>query len=219
MRQRRLHPLLAPSRAGHRGRGLPGVRRGRELRPERRPARDAPRVRRAHLGVVRGDDRRRTRACRPTAWPPTARRASRRRRRTSARTCGAPSSPSRLGIIDHDEAVARLKTTLGSLETMERHEAERPVLQLVRPHERRGAHRLAADRRPGGPDPLVRRQRLAGDRHPRRRERRPRAVRRAPAPSSTAWTSASTTGPSVNRIAFHFAPSTGAARRAATTRS
>ena len=29
----------------------------------------------------------------------------------------------RLGLIDHDEAVARLKTTLGSLETMERHEA------------------------------------------------------------------------------------------------
>ena len=28
----------------------------------------------------------------------------------------------RLGIIDHDEAVARLETTLGSLETMERHE-------------------------------------------------------------------------------------------------
>ena len=29
----------------------------------------------------------------------------------------------RLGFIDHDEAVARLETTLGSLETMERHEA------------------------------------------------------------------------------------------------
>ena len=93
MRQRRLHPLLgALVSARHRGRGLSGGRGRRELRPERRPARDPARVRRAHLGVVRGDDRCRDRACRPTAWPPTARRASRRRRRTSARTCGARSS-------------------------------------------------------------------------------------------------------------------------------
>ncbi len=52
----------------------------------------------------------------------------------------------RLGIIDHDEAVARLDETLESLETMERHRAERPVLQLVRPP--RPARSSPSGRRP-----------------------------------------------------------------------
>ncbi len=58
--------------------------------------------------------------------------------------------------------------------------AERPVLQLVRPHDRREAHRLAADGGAAHTDPLVGRQRLARDGAANRREqgaggRRPRA--------------------------------------------
>ncbi len=70
---------------------------------------------------LRGDDRRQRPGCPQTAWGRTARRACRPRRRTSAPTCGRPSSPSRSGLIDHEEAVTRLTTTLGTLETMERH--------------------------------------------------------------------------------------------------
>ena len=107
-----------------------------------------------------------------------------------------------LGIITHAEAVKRLRRTLGSLETMERdqtmerHEPERPVLQLVRPHDGREAHGLAADRRADHPrpDPVVRRQRLARDRAARRREQRARGRGARRGASSTAWTSASTTG-------------------------
>ena len=49
-----------------------------------------------------------------------------------------------LRLISHNEAVARLDRTLTTLATMERHVAERPVLQLVRPPDRSEAHRLAA---------------------------------------------------------------------------
>ena len=50
--------------------------------------------------------------------------------------------------------------------------AERPVLQLVRPHHGREADRLAADRRPGHADPVVGRQRVARDGPAGRRQRR-----------------------------------------------
>ena len=56
--------------------------------------------------------------------------------------------------------------------------AERPVLQLVRPHERREADRLATDRRTADqPDPVVGRQRLAGDGPAGRDEHRPGGLR------------------------------------------
>ena len=50
------------------------------------------------------------------------RRACRPRRPTSARTCGAPSSPQRLGFIPKRELIERLSRTLASLERMERYE-------------------------------------------------------------------------------------------------
>ena len=56
------------------------------------------------------------------------------------------------------------------------------------------------------PDPVLGRQRLAGRRAEDRREQRAAAARAAPARSTTRWTSASTTGPSVNRVLFHFRP-------------
>ena len=64
---------------------------------------------------------------------------------------------------------------------MERHAAERPVLQLVRPPHRGEADDLAADRRAAGADPLLGRQRLAGRRAARGGEPRARAARAGPA--------------------------------------
>ena len=63
--------------------------------------------------------------------------ASRRRRRTSARTCGAPSPPSASGSSPTRELVARLQTTIGDARAHGAPRARRPVLQLVRPPDRR----------------------------------------------------------------------------------
>ena len=86
----------------------------------------------------------------------------------------------RLGIIGRRELVP---SPAGDADDPRGHgapPAERPVLQLVRPHDRREAHRLAADGRAAHTDPLVGRQRLARDGAADRREqraggRRPRA--------------------------------------------
>ena len=64
---------------------------------------------------------------------------------------------------------------------MERHEPERPVLQLVRPPDRREAHHLAAERRAADADPVVGRQRLARDRPEGRRIARARGGGARPA--------------------------------------
>ena len=126
------------------------------------------------------------------------------RRPTSARTCGAPSSAERLGIIGHRETVARLGRTLTTLERMERGDG-RPVLQLVRhPHRRDLADH--AGRRPGHAVAVLGRQRLARGRPADRREPRAGAARAGagavrldglrlllPAPSATR--SSSTTRP------------------------
>ena len=143
-------------------------------------------------------------------------RACRRRPRTSARTCGARWSPSGSGSSATARRSRRLKATLAR----SRHgtpPAERPVLQLVRPHDRRQADRLAADRRAADADPVVGRQRLAGDRAPRRREQRPElssARRRALRQHGFRLLLPAGGQPDP----FHYAPDTGG-RRAATTRS
>ena len=102
---------------------------------------------------------------------------------------------------------------------MERYAADRPVLQLVRPPHGREAHDLAADRRrrctrscprsttAGWPSGL----RIVAN-------ARARAAPRAPARSTTRWTSASTTGPDVNRDPLPLRARRPATRRAATTR-
>ena len=147
-------------------------------------------------------------------------RASRPRPRTSAPTCGARSSPSALGIIDHDEAVDRLDTTLDSLETMERHEPSGQYYNWYDHTTRREAD--ASGRRPATPlhaDPVVGRQRLAGDRAARRRERRARGLPSGPQALFDSMDFGFYYRPSVNRIAFHYAPEHGRRRRAATTRS
>ena len=115
----------------------------------------------------------------------------------------------RLGIIGHAEAVERLTKTLGTLETMERHAAERPVLQLVRPPQRRQAHRLAADRR--------RRSRRSSRRSTTAGSRPGCTSSRTAVPEvadrAEALFDSMDFGfyyrPAVNRIAFHFAPDTG----------
>ena len=124
----------------------------------------------------------------------------------------------RLGFITHAQAVARLDKTLGLARDDGAASAERPVLQLVRPHERRGPDRLAADRDPVVPIlSSVDNGWLATGIHVVANAV-PGAVRREPAPSSTACISASTTGrrSTGSRSTSPRAP---ASRLAATTRS
>ena len=161
-----------------------GERRGRR--------RDAAALRARHVGVVRGDDRREER--------PSGRRARGRRRALRA---------------DLDDEHRRLPVERGRGRAARDHRpggaraarradadhprahgaprAERPVLQLVRPPRRRQAHQVAADRREPRPDPVLRRQRLAGDGAADRRAHACRRSPRAPARCTTRWTSASTT--------------------------
>ena len=69
-----------------------------------------------------------------------------------------------LGLIRAARRPRACARTLDSLAGLERHEAQRPVLQLVRPAHRREADHLAGQRRTGLPVPVQRRQRLAGGR-------------------------------------------------------
>ena len=126
-----------------------------------------------------------------------------------------------LGIIEHDEAVERLTATISSLETMERHE---PSGQYYNWYDHTTGKKLTVWPPTGEPtgsrtDPLVGRQRLAGCRRCRSCRTPSRRSRIGRQRSTTAWTSASTTGPNVNRIAFHLRAGVPAIRRAATTRS
>ena len=163
------------------------------------------------------------RAVRAAGRQPVLRRddaACRRRRRTSAPTCGAPSPPSGSGSSATHEAVARARRRRSTtLETMERHERERPVLQLVRPPQRRQAHGLAADRRAAHADPLVGRQRLARDRAADRRRAACPSSRTARGRSTTAMDFGFYYRPAVNRIAVPLRARHRRRARAATTRS
>ena len=175
-------------------------------------------LRRGHLALVRGDDRRAQRA---------AGRHPRERRH--AQRADVDDEHRRLHVERRGGREARASSAAPSwcracgarsatLEGLERHADERPVLQLVRPPDRREADDLAAVRRAAGADPLVGRQRLARRRPEDRRRPRPGAVAAGAARSTTAWTSASTTGrPSTG--CSSTTSRTPAARRAATTRS
>ena len=114
----------------------------------------------------------------------------------------------RLGLITHAETVARLSTTIGTLERMERYQAHRPVLQLVRRPYGREADHVAADRRAADPDPLVGRQRLAGHWLAARSAQRAGAGE-ASWPLYNGMDFGFYYRPDVNRIAFYYAPSTG----------
>ena len=112
-------PRVASVREASRGRGAAG------RSPRRRAPPIATRLHdyaERHLGVVRGDDRPRRPACRPTSSRATAAAASRPRPPTSAPTCGARSPRGGCGIISRRELVARLSRTLATLERMERYE-------------------------------------------------------------------------------------------------
>ena len=71
--------------------------------------------------------------------------ASRPRPPTSARYMWSTLVAERLGIIGHDEAVARLDTTLDSLETMERHQ---PTASTTTGTTTTPAQKLTVGRRP-----------------------------------------------------------------------
>ena len=81
-----------------------------------------------------------------------------------------------LGFIRKHELVARLSKTLVDARRDGARHRQRPVLQLVRPPHGREAHGLAANGRAEDPDPVLGRQRLAGDRSEDRREQRPAAL-------------------------------------------
>ena len=115
--------------------------------------------------------------CRRTTSTPTACARPTRRRPTSAPTCGARSPRATSGIISRREATARMRKTLATLAGLERDPGQRPVLQLVRPGDRREADHLAGERRPHLPVPLQRRQRLAGGGAAHGRQRRAAAAR------------------------------------------
>ncbi len=115
----------------------------------------------------------------------------------------------RLGIIGRRELLApHGRARSRRSRRMETYDGHGPVLQLVRPPHR-GEDDDGQRRRAARADPVVRRQRLARGRPEDRRRARAAAARRARARSTTRWTSASTTGPTVNRILFHYEPGTG----------
>ena len=117
------------------------------------------------------------------------RRTGRRSVQTSTTNIGAymwsTLVAERLGIIDHAEAVDRLEVTLGSLETMERHE---PSGQYYNWYDHHTGAKLTAWPPTGAPahaHPVLGRQRLARDRPARRSRRRSPRSRIAPRPCST----------------------------------
>ena len=124
MRQRRLHPThRGPRSAGHRGRGVSGGRRGSrssglKRRPARRRSSGTPTNTWASFVAMTDAE---------TGLPADSLAADGTPSvQTSTTNIGAymwsTVVAERLGFIDHAEAVARLETTLDSLETMERHE-------------------------------------------------------------------------------------------------
>ena len=141
--------------------------------------RHARALRARHLGVVRGDDRR--------AERPAGRRARGRRRALGAdvddehRRVPVERGRGR-AARDHPPQRARAarRADADDARADGAPQAQRPVLQLVRPPRRGQAHQVAADRRGPRPDPLLRRQRLAGDRAADRRAQRAAARRARP---------------------------------------
>ena len=115
----------------------------------------------------------------------------------------------RLGIIGRAELDARAARTLTTLERMERHA---PSGQFYNWYDHRDGAKLtqlAADRRAAGPDPLLRRQRLAGDRPA---DRRADACRRSSARARALYDSMDFGFyyvPDANRILFHYSPAKG----------
>ena len=176
----------------------------------RRPARRRCSATPGHLGVVRRDDR------------PGHRAAGRQpRRRRDAERPDVDHEHRRLHVEharrraarDHRPRARRSRgstQTLRSLETMERHEPSGQFYNWYDHTTGAEADGLAAHRRPAHADPVVRRQRLAGDRRCRSSPTASPSCRRAPRRCSTAWTSASTTGRTSTGSLFHYAPSTGA---------
>ena len=146
------------------------------------------------------------------------RRPCRRRRRTSARTCGAPSPPSGSGSSATTSSSGGAAQTLTTLEHMERHAPSGQFYNWYDHRDGRQAHDVAADRRAAGPDPLLRRQRLAGDRAADRRQRVPELAR-APRAIYDSMDFGFYYVPERNRILFHYSPAHRAPARAATTRS
>ena len=144
--------------------------------------------------------------------------ACRRRRRTSAPTCGAPSSPSGSGIIRQRRA-RRPAVEDDRHARADGAPRRRPVLQLVRPPHGREADGVAADRRAADADPLVGRQRLARGRAEDRRERACRSCHARAGALYDAMDFGFYYRPEVNRILFHYAPGHRRRRPAATTRS
>ena len=160
------------------------------------------------------------RACRPTSSTPTARPACRRRRPTSAPTCGAPSRPQRLG--HHPRAASsspRLSQTLTTLEHMERYGTPASTTTGTTTARARSSPTGRRARPELPPDPLLGRQRLARRRPEDRREQRPAAAHARAARSTTRWTSASTTGPTSTACCSTTGPTTRPRRPAATTPS
>ena len=114
----------------------------------------------------------------------------------------------RLGIIAPRRARSPAPTDADHARGDGAPRARRPVLQLVRPPRRVQAHQLAADRRAAGPDPLLRRQRLARGRPADRAQRVPELAARA-----SAIYDSMDFGfyyvPEKNRILFHYSPAKG----------
>ena len=144
---------------------------------------------------VRRHDRSRDRPARRQPRRPTARRASRRRRRTSAPTCGARSSPRRSASSTTPRPSSASSRRSATLETMERH---KPSGQYYNWYDHTTGAKLTGWPPTGDaahPDPVVGRQRLAGDRPAVVSNTVPEVVGSGRRRCSTAWTSASTTGP------------------------
>ena len=138
--------------------------------PPRRQQR-APALRRRHLALVRGDDRR---DLRPARGQPARRRHPQR--------ADVDDEHRRLHVERAGRGAARHHRPWRDRVAPHRHDRdaradgaprpERPVLQLVRPPDGSEADELAADRRAADADPLLRRQRLARHRPAPRRAAR-----------------------------------------------
>ena len=148
-----------------------------------------------HVGVVRRDDRPGHRACRPTASTPTARASvqtstdqHRRLHVERGRRRAARDHRPRRG-----RRPARRRRSTRS-RRMERHE---PSGQFYNWYDHRTGAKLTVWPPTGEPlhaDPVLGRQRLAGDRRCRSSRTPSRRSPTGPRRSTTAWTSASTTG-------------------------
>ena len=164
------------------------MRRRRPGPRARQGTRDTARLRTDDLRVARGHDEPDDRAAGRQDVVRPASRVPRRRRPTSAATCGAPSSPrSSRSSATRGGPAPRAGAPLARDDGAPL--ARRPVLQLVRPPHRRRAEDLAVDGGPAHADPLVGRQRLARGRPAHGRHERAGGRRAAPASSTTAWTS------------------------------